>query len=124
MYSDQMIMMRKTELVGLLERICQSLELTDTQYQSAKERYEGVGRWLAASDNSLLQALLIYLQGSTALGTTVKPIDRNEHDVDLVAHNPTLNPVPPATVKKAIGDRLRANRHYAPLLEESPVAGA
>lgn len=120
MYSDQVMILRKAELVGVLERICQSLELTDTQYQSAKERYEGVGRWLAASDNPLLQALLIYLQGSTALRTTVKPISRNEHDVDLVAHNPNLHPVPPTTVKKAIGDRLRMNGHYAPLLEEKP----
>ena len=120
MNSDHRVSLRKAELVGVLERICQSLELTDPQFQSAKERYEGVGRWLAAGESPLLRALLIYLQGSTALGTTVKPIGSNEHDVDLVAHMPNLRPLPPAMAKKAIGDRLHANGHYTPLLEEKP----
>lgn len=120
MYPDHRMILRKAELVGVLERICQSLELTDTQYETAKERYEGVGKWLAAGESPLLRALLIYLQGSTALRTTVKPIGSNEHDVDLVAHMANLDPLPPATVKKEIGDRLRANGHYAPLLEEKP----
>jgi hypothetical protein len=69
-------------------------------------------------ERPLLQSLAIYLQGSTALGTTVKPIGSNEHDVDLVAHIPNLDPISPMVVKKAVGDRLRANGHYAPLLEE------
>jgi len=119
MYVDQ-IMMRKAELVGVLERMCQALELTDAQYETAKKRYEGVGKWLAEAESSFLRALSIYMQGSTALGTTVKPIGSNEHDVDLVAHMPNLGPLPPATVKKTIGDRLRANGHYAPLLKEKP----
>ena len=120
MYPDQTTILRKAQLVGVLEQICRSLELTDAQYQMAKDRYEGVGRWLAASDDHLLKALSIYLQGSTAIGTTVKPIGRNEHDVDLVAHNPALGLIPPPTLKGAIGDRLRANGNYAPLLEEKP----
>lgn len=110
--------LRKAELVGVLERICQSLELTEAQERLARDRYEGVGAYLAASDDPLLSSLSIYLQGSTALGTTVKPIGRNEHDVDLMAHNSRLALIPPALMKKAIGLRLRANGHYAPLLEE------
>lgn len=115
---DTRMILRKAELVGVLERMCQSLELTNTQEGLAQERYEAIGAYLAASEDPLLRGLMIYVQGSTALRTTVKPIGRNEHDVDLVAHNPGLGPVPPATVKKAMGDRLRANGHYAPLLEE------
>lgn len=117
---DTGMILRKAELFGLLDRICQSLELTDTQERLARERYEAVGAYLAASDDPLLQGLMIYLQGSTALRTTVKPVSVNEHDVDLVAHNPRLGSVAPALVKKAMGDRLRANGHYAPLLVEKP----
>ncbi len=119
MYLDRM-KRRKAELVGVLERMCQALELTDAQFETAKKRYEGVGKWLAEAESSLLRALSIYLQGSAALGTTVKPIGSNEHDIDLVAHMPNLGPLPPVTVKKTIGDRLRANGHYVPLLEEMP----
>ncbi len=120
MFVDRRMTLRKAETVGILERMCQLLELTATQYDTAKSRYEGVGTWLAEADNPLLRALSIYLQGSTAIGTTVKPIGRNEHDVDLVAHMANLGALPPTTVKKAIGDRLRENGHYAPLLVEMP----
>jgi L-ribulose-5-phosphate 4-epimerase len=78
--------MRNAELVGVLERLCQGLELTDSQFELAKARYEAVGRWLAGAEEKLIRTILIYPQGSTAIGTTVKPIGRIEHDVDLVSH--------------------------------------
>ena len=121
MLTDDGLLLRKGELLGVLERLCQGLELTDTQFETAKERYEAVGAWLAAADDAMLRALAIYLQGSTALGTTVKPIIRNEHDVDLVAHNPSISgSTAPGIVKKVIGDRLKLNGRYAPILEEMP----
>jgi len=121
MLTDDGLLLRKAELLGVLERLCQGLELTDAQFQLAKERYEGVGSWLADAESPMLRALAIYLQGSTALGTTVKPISRNEHDVDLVAHIRGISDsTAPAIVKKAIGDRLRLNGRYAPMLEELP----
>jgi hypothetical protein len=119
--TDDRVLSRKAHLVGFLERLCQSLELSEAQYQLAKERYEGVSAWIAAADSELLRSIVIYLQGSTALGTTVKPIARNEHDVDLIAHVPVAGTwIEPARLKRMIGDRLRASGHYAPLLEEKP----
>ena len=104
---------------GALERLCQSLELTDAQFLQAKERYEAVGSWLDGADNPVLRALEIYLQGSTALGTTVRPINRTEHDVDLIARCPDVAPgISPTALKKTIGERLRANARYASILEE------
>lgn len=117
---DPRLVARKNQLVGILERLCEALELSATQYETAKKRYEGVGEWLAAADEPLLRTLSIYLQGSTALGTTVKPIGRNEHDVDLVGHVAGGGRPTPATLKRIIGDRLRENGHYRPLLEEMP----
>jgi hypothetical protein len=120
MFIDPRLLAQKAQLIGVLEHMCQSLELTETQSEQARKRYQGAGEWLAAASDPLLRNLIIYLQGSTALLTTVKPIARNEHDVDLVAHNPYAGPVQPAQMKKAIGDRLRENGHYAPLLVEMP----
>jgi hypothetical protein len=111
---------RKARLVAVLERLCEALQLTPTQFELAKQRYEAVGEWLAASPDPRLRTLSIYLQGSTALGTTVKPLGRNEHDVDLVGHVAGGGGVPPAILKKLIGDRLRQNGHYRSLLEEMP----
>jgi hypothetical protein len=59
------------------------------------------------------------VHGSTALGTTVKPIGRDEHDVDLICHVPGFSPTrPPSELKTLIGDRLRENAKYAAILEE------
>jgi hypothetical protein len=120
-YVDPKLQARQTQIVEVLEMVCESLELSTSQFALAKQRYEGVGACLAGSNDPVLRAISIYLQGSTALRTTVKPIGVNEHDVDLVAHVPDLDvPMSPAALKKAIGYCLRANGNYAPLLEEMP----
>jgi hypothetical protein len=110
---------RKAELFGLLEKIGEALDLTDTQYATAKTRYETVGDWLAQSDNPMLEGVLIYPQGSVALGTANKPIASDEYDVDLVAHlSHLLVTSSPAALKAGIGERLRENGRYAAALEE------
>lgn len=90
MLHDQRLVLREGMLIGALERMCATFEISPSQSSLARERYEGVGGWLAGSDDPLLKAIGIFLQGSTAIGTTVKPIGSNEHDVDLVAHVPGL----------------------------------
>jgi Second Messenger Oligonucleotide or Dinucleotide Synthetase domain len=120
-YADPMLQARRTQIVEVLETVCESLELSTSQFALAKQRYEGVGACLAGADHPMLRVIAIYLQGSTALRTTVRPIGVSEHDVDLVAHvrNPDVE-ISPAALKKAISDCLRANGNYAPLLEEMP----
>jgi hypothetical protein len=113
--------LKKAEIVGVLERLGQALELTAAQHQLARDRYEAVGSWLADADNSLLRYLEIYAQGSVPLGTTVRPLGREEYDVDLVSFVPGVGTeCRPATLKGIIGARLRANGLYAPILEEKP----
>jgi hypothetical protein len=110
---------REAQIIGFLEQLCLQIELSDAQYQQAKERYEAVGKWLSDSDDPLLRSLIIYPHGSTALGTAVKPLRDAEHDVDLVARieQGTLHHSP-ASLKQLIGQRLRENGRYAPILEE------
>jgi SMODS domain-containing protein len=120
-YIDPMLEARKTQIVEALEVACEYLELSPSQFALAKQRWEGVGACLVRSDDPVLKTITIYLQGSTALQTTVKPIRANEHDVDLVANVPNIStPITPAALKKAVGDCLRGNGNYSPLLEEMP----
>ena len=44
---------KKQMVVGLLDQLCQQLEITDTQYQAAKARYDAVGTWLSGSDPAI-----------------------------------------------------------------------
>jgi hypothetical protein len=112
---------KKQNIAGHLERMCQALELTEKQYETAEKRYGAVGDWLASSDNTFLRSAKIYPQGSISIGTSVKPIKGNEYDVDLVCYVPDLSAdTPPKILKKLIGDRLRFNGNYEGILEEKP----
>lgn len=110
---------RKKTLVSILDQLCQQLELTDTQYQTARDRYETVGAWLGGANSYDLRQSIIYPQGSVALGTAIKPLGQNEFDVDLVCHLPTLaNHLSAHSVKAMIGDRLKEHGKYEGMLEE------
>lgn len=120
-FDEERSFLRKTQLVGLLERICQSLELTDTQLAMAKARYEAVGRWLSEGSDPKLRSAAIYSQGSISLGTTVRPLGVTEFDVDLVCHLAELTSAEsPGEIKRLIGNRLRDNGHYREIIEEKP----
>jgi hypothetical protein len=110
---------RKSALYRLLDAICRDLEITQAQYEAAKANYEAVSAWLAASDDSVLKYLDLYAHGSTGLGTTVKPLGRDEFDVDLICLVLSFSMQrDPAELKRIVGDRLRANARYAAILEE------
>ena len=101
--------------------VCQSLELSTSQFAVAKERYEGVGGCLAGSDNPVLKAIAIYLQGSDRAADD-READRRQRARRRPGRSRARprRPISPAALKKAIGDSLRANGNYAPLLEEMP----
>lgn len=112
-------LMRRSELFGLLDALCHEIELSDAQFDAARTTYEAVGNWLAGSEHDELNKLVIYVHGSTGLGTTVKPVGSEEHDVDLICRVPGFSPTrSPAILKQLIGDRLREHGKYAPILEE------
>lgn len=104
-------------LAGILELLCQNMELTPTQYRDAETKYKAVSNWLAESDDPRLASGLIFPQGSMRLGTTVKPLGRDEFDIDLVAQLGYAQNDSPNEVYIAVGNRLRANATYKELLE-------
>lgn len=123
MYHDKEVailsVQKKQMVVGLLDQLCQQLEITETQYQAASAKYEAVGSWLAESTSPHLKHAQIYPQGSIALGTAIKPISRNEFDVDLVCHLPELAATSDAqAVKTLIGSRLKEHATYRGMIEE------
>src|SRR5262245_10437469 len=110
---------KKRLLVGVLDALFTQIDLTPSQYNTAKDRYEAVSGWLAEAESPFLKVASIYAQGSIALGTATKPIGRDEFDVDLVCHLPSVgSESDPAAVKALIGNRLKAHGKYANMLEE------
>ncbi|WP_210250849.1 nucleotidyltransferase [Methylobacterium sp. WL8] len=105
----------------LFHATAMTLDIPQGRREEAADRYDGVARWLSEGDHPFLRNLRLYLQGSVALGTVVKPLGVAEFDVDLVCLLLAASlGIAPAEVKRIIGDRLRASGIYAPLLEEMP----
>jgi hypothetical protein len=69
----------------LLQSILEPLELPDSAYQQAADRYESLGNWLCR-DNSSCGSYNphVFPQGSFRLGTAIRPLHaREEYDLDL-----------------------------------------
>lgn len=114
----EMEVTQKRTIVGLLEWACQKIELTETQATLAAERYNTIGRWLSDGEDHLLADATIYAQGSVRLRTTVRPVRRLEHDIDLICALPHTGPeLPVADVHRLVGDRLREHATYRLMLE-------
>lgn len=110
---------RRAQIFVVLEEICQEVELTPSQFERARQAYEAVAERLSESDDPLLAGIVVYLHGSGALDTSIKPIGRMEFDVDLISFAASVSTnVAPAILKNAIGDRLKQHKVYAAILEE------
>jgi hypothetical protein len=117
--NDSPELLRKSAVYSILDEICRSLELTEAQLSAAKTSYEAVAEWLAESAAADLRDIRVYAHGSTGLGTSVKPLAREDFDVDLIClvfgFKADRSPV---ELKRLVGARLRENVRYAAMLEE------
>lgn len=110
---------RSGSLVALLERLCHVIEPTTAQYADVEEKYDAVGGYLTSSAEPMFRTGFIYPHGSFATGTALRPVNQAESDVDLIWHVPDpLLSLQPVTLKKALGDILRAHGTYNKMLEE------
>ena len=76
-------MQSKTKNV-VLQKILQDIELPDSAYEKATERYKSIGKWFERpeskfSDNSPH----IYPPGSFRQGTAIKPLEGGHYDLDM-----------------------------------------
>ena len=118
-FDESTTTLRKAAIYSILDEICSALELTETQLTAAKASYEAVAEWLSGSSNPLLRNLRLYAHGSAGLGTTVKPTGRDDFDVDLICLVLGITAdMPPAELKRLIGERLKEHSRYAAMLEE------
>ena len=107
---------RATHLSFLLDEICRAIQLTATQQEDAKRKYEAVSKWLAAPHSALRDFNpQVFPQGSVAIGTTVKPVGREDHDVDSVAL--LRGNFGPMRLYELVRDRLREHSDYRRILE-------
>ena len=97
---------RNDMLDRLLTGITNELDIPPDLYRTAVDRYEEVGRWLAYRGEG---AWDVSPQGSFRLGTVVRPIGRDDYDIDLVARAElTKEQTTQRRLKELVGSDLRA----------------
>ncbi|MCI2283741.1 nucleotidyltransferase [Colwellia sp. MSW7] len=109
---------QRTLFTELLEYACQSLEPSVTKRKLADQRYKSVGTWLAESDDPMFEGVEIYPQGSQRIGTTTKPIFRDEFDLDFICYLPSAVGIHPDVCRKKVIDRLKENGNFKDLVCE------
>ncbi len=108
------------QLDDLLGRICMRLQLSSLQHALAEQRYSAVGAWLEAESSPLAPlGPKIYPQGSLRIGTTVRPLGREEYDLDLVCEFEVDRQRigHPVVLLDAVELRLKQHATYRPMVE-------
>lgn len=108
-------------IAGILNSIAEDLDIPESKYLEAKNRYEAVGNWLGKEGTALsIYYPEIYTQGSFRLGTVVKPIKKDEYDIDLVCFLNELRKedTTQAGLKQMVGDRLKEYDRYKEILDK------
>ncbi len=69
-----------------LEDIAEAIQIPESRYEEAANRYKSLSEWLKREESSLRQHHPeVSLQGSFRLGTVIKPVcDGEEYDIDMV----------------------------------------
>ena len=106
------------DLVFLLTQIAIDVQIPPSTDKAVRERYRAIGSYL--TDSPQLHGFVprLFPQGSYRLGTTVRPIRRDEFDLDFVVELAALSP--PASsrdVYDRVARALESNGVYARRLE-------
>lgn len=112
---------RKKQFNRLLESLADSLDIPESRFKDAEDRYRAVGQWLGEEGSPLASySPEIYPQGSFLLGTVVKPIsDEDEYDIDLVCKLEfSKKDVTQKQLKEMVGNRLKLNKNYERMLDK------
>lgn len=114
------LVLREAVAAQLLGRVADSLDITPTQFERAKQAYETISKVVTTSDDARLASAKVFPQGSFAIGTVIRPADDEdgEFDVDLTCRLSATTSLAPAAAKRLIGNQLAAEARYSSKLEE------
>ena len=105
---------------NILEGVIASLDISPTDFETARRRYLAVANWLEAGEYESGDSTDIYLQGSFRLGTVIRPYRNSQnadYDIDqvceIIGKDTTAR-----QLKHDVGDRLKENGDYNRMLDD------
>jgi len=101
-----------------LINLVDDLDLPESKYELAVQRYQTIGEYLG-NDKSSLAAFSpkIYSQGSFRLGTIIKPYKSDEYDIDLVCELILDKNIGQKKLYDLLGTRLQESQQYRKILK-------
>lgn len=108
---------------SFLDEIAEKLELPDSAYEKAEERYKDIGDWLKRENSKCKDfSPHIFSQGSFRLGTANKPLNsKEEYDLDLACkleEGISKDNYSQAELKSLIGKELKLYKNARGINEE------
>lgn len=110
---------KKTKIDDLLDRMAEEIQLDKTRYERMKGHYEAVKDWIEADELFFKPFKYdVYPHGSVRTQTTVKPIGKDEFDLDIALHIVTQwADHTPAKIYAELKRRLEEHETYKGMLE-------
>ncbi len=110
---------RATQIDNLLNEMAKEVQLDETRYKRMIVSYEAIKKWIE-SDEVFFKPFKyeVYPHGSVRIFTTVKPIGKDEFDLDIVIHfkdNTILHT--PMKIYTELKRRLSEHETYKKILE-------
>ena len=111
---------QQEELDEILVALCESLDITQTQFDNLSRSYNAVGDYLKNDPQFERFNPIVTPQGSLRLGTIIQPINVDDDlDVDLVFRLSEKNPTwTQKDLKDKVGTRLKDSNRYSPMVKE------
>lgn len=102
---------KATQLDDLLDKMAESVQLDDTRYIRMKTSYESAKKWIEEDEIFFKPYNYdVYPHGSVRILTTVKPIGKDEFDLDIAIH---LKSNTPHTPQRIYAELKRCMESYA-----------
>lgn len=109
---------KKTQIDDILDRMAEELQLGNSRYDRMKQHYEAVKRWIEGDEKFFKPfSYEVYPHGSVRILTTVKPIGKDEFDLDIALHIKTNHVAhTPQRIYQELKRRLMENETYKDML--------
>lgn len=110
---------RKAQIDDILDRMAESLQLGDSRYDRMKQHYEAIKSWIEKDEKFFKPfAYELYPHGSVRILTTVKPIAKDEFDLDIALHIKTSHTAhAPERIYQELRRRLIEHETYKGMIE-------
>lgn len=110
---------KKTQIDDLLDRMAAEVQLDDTRYDRMKGHYEAIKNWIEDDEQFFKPYKYdVYPHGSVRILTTVKPIGKDEFDLDIAIHlKAQWGNHTPERIYNELKRRLMEHEKYSKILE-------